>query len=209
MPEVGIGFFPDVGGTYFLPRLPHRAGVYLALTGLRADAGDALAFGLAQTFVPSAAFGGSCPGARGAPTTSTRRSPISPRPPPASALMAEADGLEALLLAPRSRGDPGRSGGGGGQRLRLRRSRPAPRCSASRRPARRWRCARWRWGRRSTSTRRCRIEYRIVSRVCRGHDFYEGVRALIVDKDNRPVWSAPPSDGGGRRLFRSARAPTN
>ena len=38
-----------------------------------------------------------------------------------------------------------------------------------------------------------RIEYRIVSRVCRGHDFYEGVRAVIVDKDNRPVWSAPPS----------------
>ena len=47
MPEVGIGFFPDVGATYFLPRLPHRAGVYLALTGSRADAGDALAFGLA------------------------------------------------------------------------------------------------------------------------------------------------------------------
>ena len=39
-----------------------------------------------------------------------------------------------------------------------------------------------------------RIEYRIVSRVCRGHDFYEGVRAVIVDKDNRPVWSPPPSD---------------
>ena len=31
-----------------------------------------------------------------------------------------------------------------------------------------------------------RIEFRIVSRICRGHDFYEGVRALIVDKDNRP-----------------------
>jgi enoyl-CoA hydratase len=38
-----------------------------------------------------------------------------------------------------------------------------------------------------------RVEYRVVSRVCRGHDFYEGVRALIVDKDNRPQWSAPPS----------------
>ena len=64
MPEVGIGFFPDVGGTYFLPRLACRAGVYLALTGLRANAGDALAFGLAQTFVPSAAFAGARPGAR-------------------------------------------------------------------------------------------------------------------------------------------------
>ena len=38
-----------------------------------------------------------------------------------------------------------------------------------------------------------RIEYRIVSRICRERDFYEGVRAVIVDKDNKPVWSAPPS----------------
>jgi enoyl-CoA hydratase len=38
-----------------------------------------------------------------------------------------------------------------------------------------------------------RMDYRIVSRVCRGHDFYEGVRAVIVDKDNRPRWSPPPS----------------
>ena len=56
MPEVGIGFFPDVGGTFFLPRLARHAGVYFALTGLRADPGDALAFGLADAFVPSAAF---------------------------------------------------------------------------------------------------------------------------------------------------------
>ena len=38
-----------------------------------------------------------------------------------------------------------------------------------------------------------RMDYRIVSRICRGHDFYEGVRAVIVDKDNRPRWSPPPS----------------
>ena len=33
-----------------------------------------------------------------------------------------------------------------------------------------------------------RIDLRIASRICRGEDFYEGVRALIIDKDNRPVW---------------------
>ena len=38
-----------------------------------------------------------------------------------------------------------------------------------------------------------RMEYRVVSRICRGHDFYEGVRAVIVDKDNHPHWSPPPS----------------
>ena len=39
-----------------------------------------------------------------------------------------------------------------------------------------------------------RVEYRIVSRICRGHDFYEGVRAVIIDKDKRPQWSEPPSE---------------
>jgi enoyl-CoA hydratase len=38
-----------------------------------------------------------------------------------------------------------------------------------------------------------RMDYRIVSRICRGHDFYEGVRAVIVDKDNRPNWAPAPS----------------
>ena len=33
-----------------------------------------------------------------------------------------------------------------------------------------------------------RVEFRIVSRLCRMHDFYEGVRAVIIDKDNRPAW---------------------
>ena len=56
MPEVGIGFFPDVGATYFLPRLPGTTGMYLALTGLRASASDAVHLGLASAYVPSARF---------------------------------------------------------------------------------------------------------------------------------------------------------
>ena len=56
MPEVGIGFFPDVGASYFLPRLPARIGVYLALTGGRAALGDLLALGLATAHVPVARF---------------------------------------------------------------------------------------------------------------------------------------------------------
>jgi enoyl-CoA hydratase len=37
-----------------------------------------------------------------------------------------------------------------------------------------------------------RVEFRIVTRICRGDDFYEGVRATLVDKDNRPQWRAAP-----------------
>lgn len=46
MPETGIGFFPDVGGTYFLPRLSHEAGIYLGLTGARITIDMARSFGL-------------------------------------------------------------------------------------------------------------------------------------------------------------------
>src|SRR3546814_6684132 len=53
MPEVGIGLFPDVGGTYFLPRLPGRLGLFLALTGWRLNAADAIFCGLATDYVPS------------------------------------------------------------------------------------------------------------------------------------------------------------
>ncbi|NEB04193.1 enoyl-CoA hydratase/isomerase family protein [Streptomyces sp. SID13726] len=52
MPETGIGFFPDVGSSYFLPRLPGAIGMYLGLTGHRLDAADALYTGLATHFVP-------------------------------------------------------------------------------------------------------------------------------------------------------------
>lgn len=54
MPEVGIGFLPDVGATYRLPRLPKAFGRFLAMTGESVGAGDAIAAGLADACVPSA-----------------------------------------------------------------------------------------------------------------------------------------------------------
>src|SRR3990167_4221018 len=56
MPETGIGFFPDVGGTYFLPRLPDKFGYYLGITGARIDCYDCCALGLTQHFVSRASF---------------------------------------------------------------------------------------------------------------------------------------------------------
>ena len=54
MPETGIGFFPDVGATWFLPRLPGRLGLYLALTGARLGGADSYHAGIATHYVPSA-----------------------------------------------------------------------------------------------------------------------------------------------------------
>ncbi len=56
MPEVGIGYFPDVGGSYFLPRLPGNLGLYMGLTGNHVGSADALYAGLADYCVPYARF---------------------------------------------------------------------------------------------------------------------------------------------------------
>jgi enoyl-CoA hydratase len=53
MPETGIGYFPDVGGTYFLPRLGMDVGQWLGLTGARLNAAQSLEIGVANSFIPS------------------------------------------------------------------------------------------------------------------------------------------------------------
>src|SRR5215218_5768626 len=56
MPEVSIGFFPDVGGTWFLPRLPGELGTYCALTGERLNAADGVEAGIATHRIASSRF---------------------------------------------------------------------------------------------------------------------------------------------------------
>lgn len=191
MPEVGIGFFPDVGGTFFLPRLAHHAGVYFALTGLRANAGDALAFGLADAFVPSPAFAGLAEALENEASVEAAIARFAKAPPP-SALMNEADGVDAcfsldsrdaILSALAEAERKGFAFAGPASAAMLDKS-PTSQAIALRQMA---------VGPSIDFDEALRVEYRIVSRLCRGRDFYEGVRALIVDKDNRPHWSAPPS----------------
>jgi enoyl-CoA hydratase len=56
MPETGIGFYPDVGGTYFLSRLPYKMGFYLGLTGVRINYNDCAALGLVQHTISQESF---------------------------------------------------------------------------------------------------------------------------------------------------------
>ena len=56
MPETGIGLFPDVGGGWYLPRLPGRTGAWLATTGARIDGADCVAVGIATHYMPSEAL---------------------------------------------------------------------------------------------------------------------------------------------------------
>jgi enoyl-CoA hydratase/carnithine racemase len=190
MPEVGIGFFPDVGAAWFLPRLPFRAGVYFALTGLRADAGDAVALGLAETFVMSASFPALARALEDEPaTTALARFRA---PPPRSKLIGEAEGIEACfsranraaILEALSEAETHGGPFAAPARSAMMEKSPTSQAIALRQMA---------LDATIDFDDALRMDYRIVSRICRGHDFYEGVRAVIVDKDNRPRWSPPPS----------------
>ena len=190
MPEVGIGFFPDVGASWFLPRLPFRAGVYFAMTGLRADAGDALALGLAQTFVASDAFPSLARALEDEPVkTALARFAA---PPPRSKLIGEAAAIaacfsrpdRAAILEALNEAETQGHAFAAPARTAMREKSPTSQAIALRQMA---------LGATIDFDEALRMDYRIVSRICRGHDFYEGVRAVIVDKDNRARWAPSPS----------------
>lgn len=188
MPETGIGFFPDVGTTYALPRLPGRTGAYLALTGSRIGAGDALAVGLATHAARAADFDAIvarlAEGADIAGTLADVAAPLSDSGP----LVAERACIDACFGADTvaevlDRLD--RAAGEGSDfaaetAATIRRRSPTSLTIAHAQMCR---------GGDLSFPEAMRAEYRLCERVMRGCDFYEGVRAVILDKDNRPAWS--------------------
>jgi enoyl-CoA hydratase len=194
MPEVGIGFFPDVGATWFLPRLPGKIGTYCALTGERLDAADAVVTRIATHRVDSARFGDLADALCGGVSVdailaafSLPPSPAEPRYGPVTARRAEIDrifaaaSVEDILTQLETEASTS-----GGDALWARASAAALRAKAplSLKIALEQMRRGCNW-----SFEECMMaEFRIVSRVAYGEDFYEGIRAVIIDKDNRPRW---------------------
>ena len=185
MPEVGIGFFPDVGATYALPRLEGAFGMYLAFTGARIRQADIVRLGLGTQAVPAGqeeviidalAAGEDADAVAG-------RFAVDPGPAPIDALRARIDSyfgqptLEAVFAALEAAApsDPFAADLLAGMAKRS----PMSMAIAFEQMKR---------GRALDFEAAMILEFRIVSRIVRGHDFYEGVRALIIDKDNKPVW---------------------
>jgi enoyl-CoA hydratase len=189
MPEVGIGFFPDVGATFFLPRLPAALGIYCALTGERLDAADAVAAGVATHRVPSAQFpdlietlcralpldaslAACARPAAGGPVVSRGR---------AIATLFTGERVEDILAALDA------TGAAGGADAALA-SAAAALIRTKSPTSLKVTLAQMQRGSALDFAECMRTEFRIVSRVVRGHDFYEGVRAVIIDKDQAPRW---------------------
>lgn len=191
MPETGIGFYPDVGGTYFLPRLPHRLGIYIGLTGIRLSCDDCVRVGLVDVKVKETALTAlvdciaQSPFGEDANKTLTSimddfREPLSEQSSPLAhpahiEHCFSAPTVEEIIQAATHSGDT--------------RCLDAVTLLAKKSPTslRVTLCALQKGGQLDFDA--CmKQEYRMTCHFLKAHDFLEGIRALIIDKDQRPHW---------------------
>jgi enoyl-CoA hydratase len=186
MPEVGIGFIPDVGGTLILSRAPGLLGFHAALTGAPFDGADAIAMGFADHYVPHeklADFGRSIVD-DGVDTALG----VHAIDPPASNLLAQrrwidecfaGDAVEDIIAALR-RHDAGPANDAANLIATRSPIAVSVALEAIRRAANL-----------ETLEDVLRQEYRTSCGALRSHDLVEGIRAQVIDKDRNPRWSPP------------------
>lgn len=183
MPEVSIGFFPDVGATWFLPRLPGQIGTYCALTGVRFGAADGVAAKIATHQVASSRFAELTEALCGTAAVDSVIAAFA-EPPGEQEIAPHRAEIDRLFAYDRVEDILAALDAEGGEFA----TRTAATIRTKSPTALKLALAQMREGAKMTFTGCMRCEFRIVSRVIHGHDFYEGVRAVIVDKDNAPRW---------------------
>jgi len=191
MPETGIGLFPDVGGGWFLPRLSGYLGTWLALTGARLKGADVAAARVATHFLPSELVPnlkkqvGSADFSVGAAEMLNEILRGMTHPVPAGSFEAHRDIIDAcfakdtaeeIMAALEASGDEWAAE----QAATIRTKSPETVKVA---------LSQVREGAKLDSFEdNMRMEYRIGWRKVQSHDFLEGVRAVLIDKDNDPKW---------------------
>jgi len=185
MPETGIGLFPDVGGGWYLPRLPSRVGEFMALTGARLDGAECHYLGLATHYVEQAALPDMID--RIATTPQRVQGPIgtfAATPPEAKIeqnlpqigrFFASEKYEEILKALEEDESDWART------ELGTLRTKSPLSCKVSLRLLAEG-------ANRASFADEMKAEYALAGRVARTHDFREGVRALLIDKTNDPQW---------------------
>ena len=200
MPETAIGLFPDVGGGWYLPRKPGAIGMWLALTGARIKAADCMVAGIATHYMSAAKLDAARAQITGAAQSHDAERVIgsaldalteSPGAPmeltPENVLRINrifaAASVEAILAALEKDGSAWAT-----SQIETLAMRSPQSLKVSFRQLREG-------ARMQSFADQMRQEFRIALRVCRRHDFLEGVRAAIVDKDNSPKWNPPTLAG--------------
>lgn len=192
MPEATIGLFPDVGGGWYLSRLPGRIGQYLALTAARLNGADMKAIGLATHYIPSEKLEDVKAGLIVGPRDVQAILEAASTAPPEASILGEqaeidrlfaADTLEDILdTLARDPGDWARKA------LESLRTKSPQSCKVALRQLREGAL-------RTDFVEEMRVEYGLAAHVSMRHDFIEGVRALLVDKDNAPTWDPATPEG--------------
>ena len=183
MPETGIGFMPDIGSSFFLSRCPGESGLYLALTGNKIGLGDALGLGLMTHSVSAAnhddiiaqlAEGNAAEAAIAAHARAKSPAPLSLHRARIDTMFA-ASSVEAVLERLDRDGSEFAA-----DTARVIRGRSPTSLKLAFELLRRGK---------SLSLSDClKMEYRAAARMVMGHEFREGVRAQLLDKDGMPRW---------------------
>jgi len=195
MPEVAIGFFPDVGGSYFLSRLPGMVGRYLALAGVQVSAADALYTQLADVYLPPAAIASLADDLSTLRWSNDRFKDLqrllqargaTPKSSPTLPALREAIDLHfskasvAAILSSLESETRGAYAQWAFATAQLMRSRSPTLLSVTLRQLQRGA---------SMSLADCfRMELGMAAHSFEQGDFLEGVRAVLIDKDNKPRW---------------------
>lgn len=185
MPETAIGFFPDVGASFFLSRLPGAIGMYLGLTGARVSPGDAMYSGLGTHYVP-AVSGDELHRQlvnRGSVSVLDCLQRLAAEAPH-SELAEHRTGIDASFSAQsvaEINANLARDSSPWAQSARDALDAVSPQSLEITRALLAWAAQR--------SLHEClQMELRLAQRVIETHDFVEGVRAVLVDKDRNPRW---------------------
>ncbi|HEX8446812.1 MAG TPA: enoyl-CoA hydratase/isomerase family protein [Sphingomonas sp.] len=192
MPETGIGLFPDVGGGWYLSRLPGRIGRYLALTGHRLDGAETHALGLATHYLTADRVEDAKRRIIADPAAIATILADLSAPVPDARILQHRDAIDHLFAADDLETvfatlDDDRGAWASEQLATLRTKSPQAMKVALRLLKDGAAMANF--------ADEMAHEYAVASRVVQRHDFQEGVRAVIVDKDNAPRWDpATPAD---------------
>ena len=203
MPETGIGLFPDVGGGWHLSRLPGRLGQFLALTGARLDGAECLWAGIATHFLPSVAMAEAKARIAAGHEPGGVLSALSEHPPEAR--------IEGNLAAINRHFASNRfediieslkadDSDWAAKELATLRTKSPQTCKVALRQLAESQKL-------DNFAENMEMEYRIASRVLVLPDFSEGVRAVITDKTNDPIWQPATPEGVTEDLLDAIFAP--
>jgi enoyl-CoA hydratase/carnithine racemase len=203
MPEISIGLYPDVGGSYFLPRVRGRLGLFIGMTGVHLNAADAIFIHLADVAVPNARRNAVrqnlCqePWSNDRETRDLQISTLLMREPPPTLATSELRAHEALLNTRAASDDL--------PTLYAALTAPAPTDAWLDRTAKTLAKGsptsaalihrQWQNGHNMALAAVCRQGLSLSTQCARHPDFIEGVRALLVDKDNAPRWQPASLSG--------------